>query len=405
MKQEPTETIEQFAFRFKNVLHQLDKLGESLTKHCPTYSIAQFISRVHPQISQHFIVKAEEFKQLDKTIEAARRIEQSFKMHEVKESDTDNNLSSSLSDWKPLGALSTQPTKGGIRNVPEKNPVKACSQCGDPSHLQRSCPPNKPVQQRPQLPPPKPEICRNYNRFLTSHCEQSNNKCSAGRLHKCLECNKWGCKALRHQPNLRSNPPNSVHPSSNFCESHNPVYPAQPHATAGATKPCNTQPNSSSRSDPQIFGLPAVTNPQGVLQSRHILWAPVSSAGVKLPLPIDSCCSVSLVSQAHADIVISKRPDLEFENLEEPIPVSVADARSKLSAIATMQIPIVWDGGKESIFTMLVVPQLSWPILFGENHLHSTKALVDHAVPSIEFRHPSMQFMIKCSLEKPQQAF
>jgi hypothetical protein len=55
---------------------------------------------------------------------------------------------------------------------------------------------------------------------------------------------------------------------------------------------------------------------------------------------------VSLVSQAHADIVISKRPDLKFENLEEPIPVSVADARSKLSAIATMQIPIVWDGGK-----------------------------------------------------------
>jgi hypothetical protein len=122
MKQEPTETIEQFAFRLKNVLHQLDKLGESFTKHCPTYSIAQFISRVHPQISQHLIVKAEQFKQLDKTIEAARRIEQSLKMHEVKESDPDNNLSSSLSDWKPLGALSTQPTKGGIRNVPEKKP-------------------------------------------------------------------------------------------------------------------------------------------------------------------------------------------------------------------------------------------------------------------------------------------
>ncbi|CAB4038430.1 pol poly [Paramuricea clavata] len=54
---------------------------------------------------------------------------------------------------------------------------------------------------------------------------------------------------------------------------------------------------------------------------------------------------------------------------------------------------------------MLVVPQLSWPILFGENHLHSTQALVNHAVPSIEFRHPNMQFMIKCSLENPQQAF
>jgi hypothetical protein len=134
-----------------------------------------------------------------------------------------------------------------------------------------------------------------------------------------------------------------------------------------------------------------------VLQSRHILWVPVSSAGVKLTLPIDSCCSLSLVSQAHADIVISKRPDLKFENLEEPISVSVAHARSKLSAIATMQIPIVRDGGRESIFTMLVVPQLSWPILFGGNHLHSTKALVDHVVPSMEYRHPSMQSRIKCS--------
>ena len=39
---------------------------------------------------------------------------------------------------------------------------------------------------------------------------------------------------------------------------------------------------------------------------------------------------------------------------------------------------------------MLVVPRLSWPVLFGENHLHSTQALVDHGDPSILFRHPSM---------------
>ena len=124
MKHEPTETIEQFAFRFKNVLHQLDKLGESLSKHCPTYSIAQFISRGHPQISQHLIVKAEQFKQLDKTIEAARRIEQSLKMHEVKESDTDNNLSSSLSDGNPLGHFLPSPLRGEFEMFQKKNLLK-----------------------------------------------------------------------------------------------------------------------------------------------------------------------------------------------------------------------------------------------------------------------------------------
>ena len=50
---------------------------------------------------------------------------------------------------------------------------------------------------------------------------------------------------------------------------------------------------------------------------------------------------------------------------------------------------------------MLVAPRLSWPILFGENHLHCTQALVDYGEPSILFRHPSMSFKIACSLESP----
>ena len=39
-----------------------------------------------------------------------------------------------------------------------------------------------------------------------------------------------------------------------------------------------------------------------------------------------------------------------------------------------------------STFSMLVVPGLSWPILFGQNHLRQTK----------HFNHPSMHFAIKC---------
>ena len=66
-----------------------------------------------------------------------------------------------------------------------------------------------------------------------------------------------------------------------------------------------------------------------------------------------------------------------------------------------MKIPIQWSNGRKTTFQMLVVPRLSWSILFGENHLHSTQPLVDHGEPSILFRHPSMSFNIACSLDSP----
>ena len=84
------------------------------------------------------------------------------------------------------------------------------------------------------------------------------------------------------------------------------------------------QPSTS----PPLFGLPAVTipvssvKPEAQLQNRNILWTSITSAGESLPLPLDSCCSVSLVSKLHADFVASKRPDLKYCILEERISAS-----------------------------------------------------------------------------------
>ena len=111
------------------------------------------------------------------------------------------------------------------------------------------------------------------------------------------------------------------------------------------------------------------------------------------------------MSKVHADCVASNRPDLKYCALEEPISVTSADSKSDLKAVATMQIPITWENQTETVFTMLVVPGLVWPMLFGENHLHATQALVDHYAPSITFRHPSMQFRVQCSLDNPLQGF
>ena len=77
--------------------------------------------------------------------------------------------------------------------------------------------------------------------------------------------------------------------------------------------------------------------------SVTILWTSVTSAGQGLLLPLDSCCSVSLVSKVHADFIASKRSNLKYCPLEEPISVAAADPKSNLKAAATMEIPNTWE--------------------------------------------------------------
>ena len=52
---------------------------------------------------------------------------------------------------------------------------------------------------------------------------------------------------------------------------------------------------------------------------------------------------------------------------------------------------------------MLVVPDLAWPILFGENRLKLTQALVDHANSRIKFQYPDLSIVIQCPASNPAQ--
>ena len=70
-----------------------------------------------------------------------------------------------------------------------------------------------------------------------------------------------------------------------------------------------------------------------------------------------------------------------------------------------MQIPIHWGPGPESVFKMLVVSNLTWPILVGESHLHQTDALVDHCKKQAHFRHPNVNFVVQCRDDNPANSF
>ena len=50
--QKASENVNQFTFRFRNVLHQMERSGEKVAKDCPTYVVSQFLAKVKPEIAQ-----------------------------------------------------------------------------------------------------------------------------------------------------------------------------------------------------------------------------------------------------------------------------------------------------------------------------------------------------------------
>ena len=68
-------------------------------------------------------------------------------------------------------------------------------------------------------------------------------------------------------------------------------------------------------------------------------------------------------------------------------------------------MPITWENGHQAKFTMLVFPQFSWPILFGQNHLRQTDAHTYSKALKVHFADPSMNFTIQCYASNPLSAF
>ena len=99
-----------------------------------------------------------------------------------------------------------------------------------------------------------------------------------------------------------------------------------------------------------IFSMPAVT-PVAALPSVSVSTHSLRSCGDSLLLTLDSCCSVSLVSENHEDFVAKSNHGLVFNKLEQPIPDSVARLSTSLRVVGTMQVLIIELEGLECVLS------------------------------------------------------
>ena len=418
MMQQANESISDFAHRFRETQHSLEKLipGIHLStdpKNRETELVHAFTMKLKPTIAKQLLSRDTAFPDLTSVIAAAKRYESVDSVLPTPEADQ---------SWKPAVLYA------------EKGETKPKQQFTPKKHF-------TPRQDNAT----GTKLCWFYNKFHTARCELPNNKCSKGFIHKCSQCFRQNCKLRFHlqqgsrASNSNSNrEQNSSKPSDRNVSAN--IVSTSDNATLVDTvkqafeasiqelrrdltasiateveKRLPQTPSSQANlvtSQDHIYGMPAVTalpsNSQLSdldLADKNILWTKVTSAGVTLPLPLDSCCSVSLVSQKHADTVARQHPNLRFTKLERQLPVSVAGPNSNLRAVGTMQVPIIWENGQSVIFTMLVVPNLTWPILFGQNHLRKTDARIHSKDLRVFFADSAMNFEISCYDSNPLDVF
>ena len=298
---------------------------------------------------------------------------------------------------------------------------KCCYNCNQPDHLKKNCPalfsPKQVQNPKSKFSPNTPsqaEICLQWNQRATPRCLLSDNSCKFHRQHVCLVCKKNGCKQLLHESkDPKGTTPNDLEKklSSKFqaqfdslCSKLETVLPKSNPSTPPPTPPATPASNNPASPDYSLFGMPSlVTDTVGIpdLSKKYIMWAKVKSAGTELSLPLNSCCSVTLCSLSHAQHVQQLHPHLKITRLTKPVAINVANEDAVLQGIALQDVPINWGPGKSSVHTMLVVPKLAWHILFGNNHLEATDAIVKHKERIVSFNHPQMQFAIKCPREAP----
>ena len=147
MKQRVTESIDRFAFRFKNNLHRLAKLGEPVDRNSPQFIMSQFISKTKPDIQKHLVLKAEEYKDLSEIIEAPKRIERSF---------SPSHSQPNKQPPEQTNALTTNPAPGFPRG---RGKGPRCYNCNSYGHTKGNCPEKTQKNHNSTNPHRSNEVC------------------------------------------------------------------------------------------------------------------------------------------------------------------------------------------------------------------------------------------------------
>ena len=228
MHQQQNESVADFAYRFTETQHELEKLLPKIHRSADADGndevelIYSFSIKLKKSISKDMMSRDFKFKSLQEIISAAQR-------YELNSDSLPGKDFEELPAWeltkhaKPepvaiySGPIQSRPSpshfsqqqdfshSNSSRNVPASGRPRPNQHHSNGSNFQNSSHPPTGIPsgnsgKSSSRPQGTSEICNMFNKFKRSNCELPNNKCFYHRLHKCQACHKWGCKSCNHRP-------------------------------------------------------------------------------------------------------------------------------------------------------------------------------------------------------------
>ena len=384
MVQGREEPVSEFAHRFLEIQHSLEKLIPNIhytSDKKDTELQHAFFIKLRPHIAKHLASRDFDFKSVQSVIEIAERYDKQF--GSPFPSGRTATYSDPFREDKAMLKLSSEHPN--------------CYNCGKFGHFKKNCKTANGTVDRSNLNVTKkqPEIYNLYNRYSKPNCLiQSGGilKCKFNNLHKCSVCSHSSCALYKHNSNsnrqlnlLSSHDSSAIEQqiTSSINQGFEKLEDKLAGLTSSTTDSTFNSRDSSENDNLPMFGMPSVVTDKvdlPNLSNRHIMWCKVKSGegGIDISLPLDSCCSVSSCSLKHAKLMQEKYPSFKWVKLSSPVAVHVANKDAELQGVGMQDVHINWGPGKYSVHTMLVVPKLSFPALFGNNHLECCDAVVSH---------------------------
>ena len=150
--------------------------------------------------------------------------------------------------------------------------------------------------------------------------------------------------------------------------------------------------SNQSRTEPELFEqIPPILSDKGILTTD------VTCQHLSFELPIAS--GYPAVSETFASELISRNTSLSRLPLTSSLLSTISAANcDSLCPCETIEFPITRNNGQTTHLHMLVIPNLTFSIIFGNNHPKKTRATIDHGNQQIHFKHQGMNFSVSCHL-------
>ena len=260
-------------------------------------------------------------------------------------------------------------------------------------------------------------ICRDYNRFEHTACCTADGSCIYHHKHVCIFRNSTECKAYNHIH------PKHIQIAQQKLSQRNAVILENlknlSNLVNGLKEKLDTIAKDSvqekftpSSAPGKISGLPKQheesedsttshasegNNVYNILKNNGSLAIPVISAKRQIMMGISPSFPLSAVSLKHANEIAILPTALVVPLNSDNMHFTAVDS-SSLKPCGTMNVPITFENRRTFFFLMVVIPNLSNDLIFGQNHLRKTDAEIHHAKLKISFRDPAMSFETNCRL-------